>query len=435
MQEMGQEGAPSGSASSLTARLGSGFQLLLLTAAASAGAYSRTTMGSLQEVIRDSLALSDTQMALLQGVALAVPMTLIAVPLGLAIDRYSRVRLLGILVALSLLGTVGTALAPQFLSLLMARCMVGFTAFSIPSVAISLIADWYLPSQRGRATMVMALGQIGGVSAGFALGGLLGASPPGDLSGWRWAIGQMAIPFLPVLTALLALREPRRTERVLRNPSTREALAELWRYRAFVAPLLAGVVIDQVATGAALVWAPPTLSRNFNLTTEHIGAVMATVAMVSGIAGAIVGGNLADLCQRTGGPRRTLLALSVLAFLGVPASLFAVMPAVLPASVLLGVLMSVGALISVMATTLSTVVIPNELRGLCTTLISATSLLVGLGLAPLCVSVLSAGLGGSSKIGVALAIVGVVTSLIGALIFALGCRFLSSVRLQFTLQA
>ena len=392
-------------------------------------------MGSLQEIIRISMALTDTQMAFLQGVALAVPMTLIAIPLGLAIDRYTRVRLLRALVLLSLLGTVGTALAPGFHSLFMARCLVGFTAFSIPSVAISLIADWYPANQRGRATMVMALGQIAGVSAGFAVGGLLGTAPHADPSSWRWAMAEMALPFVPVLCALLALREPQRAERVLRNPSTREALRELWHYRAFVAPLVAGVVIDQIASGAALVWAPPTLSRTFNLSTEHIGTVMATVAMVSGITGAIVGGNLADLCQRTGGPRRTLLALSVLALLGAPASLFAVMPTALPASVLLGLLTSVGALIAVMATTLSTVVIPNELRGLCTTLISAASLLVGLGLAPVCVSVLSGSLGGPRSIGIALAIVGVTTSLAGAFVFALGFRFLAPARLQFASRA
>ena len=402
-------------------------QLVLLTMAAAAGSYSRTTMGPLQEVIRESLALNDTQVALLQGVALAVPMALIAVPLGLLIDRYVRVRLICLLVIVSLLGTLLTAFAPGFAGLFLARCLVGLTAFSIPSVAVSLIADLFAPAQRGRATMVMALGQMGGVSGAFALGGLLSGGSTTDPMHWRWELVQMSAPFLLVICTLPALREPPRTELAVKNTSTRQALSELWSYRGVVIPLLSGVVIEQIAAGAALVWAPPTLSRNFKIPPDQVGAIMAAVVMVSGLTGSFLGGFLADQCQRRGGARRTMLALSGLALLGIPAALFGVMPEVPLASLLLGVQSSEGMLIAIMATALSTVVIPNELRGLCTTILSAASLLVGLAFAPISVSMISSSIGGPSKIGVALAIVGSVTSVFGAIAFALGARHLARI--------
>src|SRR5207249_1508965 len=74
-----------------------GYQLLLLAAAMAAGGYVRTAISPLQETMRIALSMSDNQMALLQGPVIGIPITLAAVPLGLLIDRYSRVRLLSVL--------------------------------------------------------------------------------------------------------------------------------------------------------------------------------------------------------------------------------------------------------------------------------------------------------------------------------------------------
>jgi hypothetical protein len=66
---------------------------------ATAGAYARTAMSPLQETMRVALGLSDNQMASLQGPALALPLMLVAVPLGVLIDSRSRVRMLLVLAA------------------------------------------------------------------------------------------------------------------------------------------------------------------------------------------------------------------------------------------------------------------------------------------------------------------------------------------------
>ena len=396
--------------------------MLLLTVAASAGAYARTTVGPLQETMRVALALSDNQIALLQGPALAVPMVICAVPLGLVIDRYSRAYLLLFLAVLEITGNVLTALASRFAFLFGARCLIGLTAFAIAPVAMSLLADLYAPAQRGRATMVMALGQVGGVSAAFALGGALLAMADARLDGWRWVMFWMTGPLIAVLFAMLAMREPPRTERGTKNPSVRQAFTELWGYRAVIAPLLAGVVIEQISAGAALVWAAPALARNFGLAPARIGGIIGTAWLVSGAVGAIGGGLLADLCQRTGGPRRTMYALSALSLLSIPACLFALMPGTPSASVLLSLLISLGAVVAVTAAALSTVVIPNELRGLSMTVLAAAGLLVGLGLAPVSVSFLSNAIGGPSRIGEALALVGTAASVLSATVFAVGSR-------------
>src|ERR1700729_3754127 len=93
------------------------WQMVLLVVAVSAASYAATAMNPLQETMRIALALTDKQMALLQGPAVALPMAAAAVPLGLLIDRYSRVRLLLALTAADLFGGVLTALASNFVML------------------------------------------------------------------------------------------------------------------------------------------------------------------------------------------------------------------------------------------------------------------------------------------------------------------------------
>jgi MFS family permease len=150
--------------------------------------------------------------------------------------------------------------------------------------------------------------------------------------------------------------------------------------------------------------------------------------IVSGVLGPVMGGILADFCQRVGGRRRTMSALSWLAVLSVPAALFAIAPGVASASVLLVVFMTIIGAILVGGSALFTIVVPNELRGLCGALQAGLSILFAMGLAPLAVSMLSAEMGGPHMIGRALAVVGITMSILAAAMFAFGTRDLPSIR-------
>jgi MFS family permease len=420
---------PSESASTCTVTLGLSAvarrrgQLLLLTLSAAAGIYARTTMGPLQEAMRIALSLSDDQIALLQGVALALPFGIMAAPLGLAIDRYSRVRLLLIAVTVDLIGGVASALASDFTTIFAARCLVGFATPAIAIAAYSIVGDLFSPTQRGRAVMTIVLGQAAGSSAAFALGGELLAVLGEGSDSWHWAMLWMSAVLVPIVGLLLALREPPRTGRAIARASLRDIGPELWRYRAVIATLFAGFAVVNLADGAVLVWAAPALSRNFNLASDRVGAIMATSLLVGGVAGPIAGGVLADVCQRTGGPRRTVSTLCVLTFLSAPMGFFALVPTAFSASVPLTLFLTIGTAISVMTTATSIIAIPNELRGLVVSLKTAAAVLFGLGLAPLSVSMLSNALGGTAAIGKALGVICAMTSLLGSAAFVFGRRF------------
>src|SRR5580698_3904175 len=73
--------------------------------------FCRMTLSSLQEPLRVGMNLSDNQVALVQGAAMALPAVVGAVPIGLLVDRINRVRLLTLFALLNLVGTVSTALS------------------------------------------------------------------------------------------------------------------------------------------------------------------------------------------------------------------------------------------------------------------------------------------------------------------------------------
>jgi MFS family permease len=401
-------------------------QLPLLALAMAVAGYVRTAVSPLQEAIRLAWSLGDNQMALLQGPAIGIPVALVAIPLGLLIDRSCRVRLLWSLVGLSVLGSFLTAFANGFAVLLIVRSLAGVAALAIVPVVFSLIADHYPPHLRGRATTVIFIGQVAGNSAAFALGGALLAAAP-EVDGWRWAMLWLVAPLLPVALMMFALREPTRVGVGIENPSPRQVWTELRRYRATITPLAMGIVLIETALGATLIWSAPMLSRRFPLEPDAVGMIMATGMMISGIAGPVLGGVLADLCQRTGGPRRTLQVLAILAMFGVPAGLFASMPGVTSASILLTVVMTLIIAVATMGMALFTIVIPNELRGLCMSMLSAMILLFALAVAPVAVSLVSGLMGGLTTIGEALSIVCVAAALMATVAFVVAGRFLPQV--------
>ena len=243
-----------------------------------------------------SAALTDNQVAFLQGPALALPMVMAAIPLGLAIDRCKRVPLLTAFVVLVCVGSATTAIAPSFETLFAARCLVGLSAAAVATTSISMMADLYQPTHRGRAKSVLVVGQYAGASAAFVVGGYMLAQSH-DAS-WRHAMGWMTLPLIAGLLAAALMREPPGRSMRAGGTSVQQTLQDLRDHRGVVLPLLIGLVMIEVPLFGVLAWAAPTLSRTHLLRPEVVGNIMATVVLVAGIAGPVVGGLLADLCHR-----------------------------------------------------------------------------------------------------------------------------------------
>ena len=398
-------------------------QLLLLAVAVWGVTYARFALGPLQEAMRLNLLLSDNAMAWLQGAALAVPMALGAIPFGILVDRCSRARLFPLFTSMSLVATALSAWAPSLAVLFAARAVAGLALAAVLVSAYSIVADLYPPAQRGRATMLVAVGEIAGAPAAFALGGMLLTMHARGPEDWRTALLWMSTALVPVVVLMFAVREPARTGLVVRSPALRDVWFELWQFRGVLVPLFLARTMVWVSDGAVLTWAAPAFARRYKLPSDRIGAMLGLILLISGLLGPVLGGPVADLCQRTGGPRRTAAALGLLALLCVPASFFAIMPSATSASWLLGALLTLGYTIGTAAITLGTIVIPGEVRGLYLALTITLAAFFFIGLAPLAVSGLAGELGGPEKINAALAVVCTTTSILGAAIFFFTRRY------------
>jgi predicted MFS family arabinose efflux permease len=114
--------------------------------------------------------------------ALFAPLVLIVA--GNLDRRWILCGLLGLLV----IANIASALAPNMAWMLAARVLVGFCMGGIWAIAGGLAARLVPGRSIGLATSII----FGGVAAASVLGVPLGALI-GDLAGWRWAFGSMAI--------------------------------------------------------------------------------------------------------------------------------------------------------------------------------------------------------------------------------------------------
>lgn len=240
---------------------------------------------------------------------------------------------------------------------------------------------------------------------------------------WRTALSWLAAPGVAVVLLMLLLREPPRLEEAKGTQTIAGAWEELRHTRTLILMLSAGIICAEIAIGAMIIWASPMFSRTYAAAPDAIGFLMGSGMLISGVLGPVIGGGLADYCQRTGGTGRALLFLVLLAALGAPASLFAFAPTFSWASALLMVSLTLMIGVAMMGITLVMNVVPDRLRGLCMSVLVAAILLFSLAVAPPLVSVLSNVLEGIDMIGKALSIVCVAAALGSTFAFFLARRY------------
>jgi len=383
-----------------------------------------------QESVKAELGLSDASLGAIQGVSAGLALVVFSIPVGLLVDRFNRVRLMIALALVWTLGTVLTAVSQGAVMLFIARVLTATGVTGALTAALSLTADLCLPAQRGRGMLVVNIGKMMGLAGAFAVGGwLFGAFTSGTLTSiaglapWRATHAVLAVISLTLILPLLLLREPARREVAAATHAPFKVLAaELWSRRRFLLPLFVGQVAVVMADNAALVWAAPVLSRRFGLQPGDFAGWMGALVLVSGLGGTLLGGFTADLGQKSGRRGGLLIGALVAAIIGVPAALFPIAPSVTGFALAFGTLSLCGAVTGLATSVALTVLIPNELRGLCIGAFIAFAGLIGFGIAPSLVTGVSALLGGEGHLAPALAIVGGVTGVLSVGAFFLAIR-------------
>jgi predicted MFS family arabinose efflux permease len=138
---------------------------------------------------------------------------------ALVIDRFDRKRALLFLYAGFALGTFVCALAPGYLSLLLARSVAGAFGGVVAATTLAIIGDLFSDSRRGRAMGVVmsafSVALIVGVPAGLFLA---------NRWGWRSTFGVLGLVSALVLVLILRVLPPLRGHLV----HVREEAGNLW---------------------------------------------------------------------------------------------------------------------------------------------------------------------------------------------------------------
>jgi predicted MFS family arabinose efflux permease len=170
--------------------------VVLLAAVLALSAADFGAVGAVAFQLESALHVGNTEIGLMVT-ASSVVGALATIPVGAMTDRRGRVRLLWISAIIWAVAQGASALAPNYLVLLLTRLALGaVTATAGPTVA-SLTGDFFPPDQRSRIYGFILTGEFVGTGLGVLLAGLASA-----VAGWRAAFAVLALPSLGLAWAL-----------------------------------------------------------------------------------------------------------------------------------------------------------------------------------------------------------------------------------------
>ena len=314
------------------------YVVFILSACGMAAFVDRQIINLLVEDIKRDLAISDTQISLLQGVAFALFYAVMAIPLGRLADTGRRNLVITVGIVVWSFAAASCGLARSYIQLFMARTLVGVGEATLTPGGFSILGDMFRPQRIALPLSVFTGSSFFGSGVALLAGGYVIAQLAkldiialplfGVMKAWQAAFIIGALPGL-FLAAIfyLTVREPQR--RAVKGAATvaldadRPTIREVLQFcrlnaRVFIAvfggiSLLAAV---QFSLGA---WVPAFFIRDYGWTASDVGYAYGLIFLICGTSGVIIGGWIADAFQsrgRSDGNLRTALisALATLPF-------------------------------------------------------------------------------------------------------------------------
>lgn len=210
-----------------------GYVLVTLTLVYTLNFIDRNLLSVVAQPVIEAFDLSDSQYGFLNGPPFAIFYALMGIPIAIAADRFNRVAIVALCIALWSVMAALCGLATSFAFLLIARVGVAIGEAGCTPPANSLIGDYFKASSRANALGIYAMGvTLGGLLAN-AFGGpiatnLTGATTAGwidglglawafkgvdwaHVEGWRLAFILTGAPgVLIALIVLFTIKEPPR---------------------------------------------------------------------------------------------------------------------------------------------------------------------------------------------------------------------------------
>lgn len=260
----------------------------------------RQILSILAVPIRRELALTDTELGLLGGVAFALLYSTLGIPAARLADRTSRTRVIGLAFALWSAMSMACGFARSFVQLFIFRVGVGIGEAGGVAPSHALICDYYPPGERARAFSIYAFGIPIGTMLGLVGGGMMAGSV-----GWRTAFASVGLAGLIAAPVFwFTVREAQRGR--FDAPRTDAAdVTVLQALRALAAKpsfwwLAIGAACSSTMGYGIFFWMPSFFVRSFGLSVQQAGTCFGLIVFAGGMAGIWLGGALVDRLGRRG---------------------------------------------------------------------------------------------------------------------------------------
>ncbi len=413
------------------------YVVIVLTLGYIVSFLDRQIFALLVQPIRTDMALTDTQVSLIGGLAFALFYTFLGIPIGRLADRRSRRAIIATGITLWCFMTAACGLARNYWQLFLARVGVGVGEATLNPGALSLISDYFPRARRGRAISFYNMGVSLGVGIANIVGawaiGLATAMPAislplvGELRPWQLVFLLVGLPGLVVAALMFTVREPVRRDKLsitaadgrrTDDITVAETLRFLGQRRALYITHFLGMSVVTIIGYAYFFWIPTMFVRTWEWTIPQAGYAYGLVTLIAGPIGVNLGGWIADALYQRGykdGLMRTCLFAAVFVFL--PTSvLMPLMPT--PELAILVLIPSTlsGAVITATGAAALMMVAPNQMRGQVTAVYYFVLNSLGLTLGPTAVALVTDyGFGDPAALRYSIAIVSM-----GAGVLALG---------------
>jgi MFS family permease len=382
------------------------YVVALLTLAYVFSFIDRQILSLLVRPIRADLGIGDKEMSLLMGATFAIFYTLFGIPLGRLADTCSRRGLIVVGIAFWSVMTAGCGITKKFWELALMRMGVGIGEATLSPSAYSLIADYFRPERRATAMSVYSMGIYIGSGLAFVLGGIVVGFASGQESftvplvgavrSWQVVFFIVGLPGLAVALLMLTIKEPvRKGVRALSGAPPRvipfrAVLSYLWDNRATFLCLSLGVALVTLNAYGATAWIPTFFVRRFGWTPAQTGMVFGLVVALSGGLGIVSGGWLSDWLSQRGrtdaSPRVAWIAIVAWLPFGIA---FPLAPTATLAMALLVPATFLGSIPFGVTPAAIQQMMPNPMRAQATAMYLFVINLIGMGLGPTVVAVLT----------------------------------------------
>ena len=271
----------------------------------------RNIITLLVEPLKRDLDLSDVEIGMLYGLAFAAFYTTLGLFAAGMADLWNRPAVIAVGVVLWSLATAACGLASNYAQLFVARMLVGVGQAALSPAAYSLIADYFPPKARLRATATYAAGLYLGIGLATLTGGLVinwvagggSAELPvlGSLKGWQVVFIVVGLP--GVLLGVLTLASVRETARFGEAPEAGVSARSFVRFlggpqRTLYLTHFLGFSCQVTYSYSFGAWTPSFLIREFGWTQAQTGLGLGSVTLVTAPLGVYLGSVAAQRLRR-----------------------------------------------------------------------------------------------------------------------------------------